>query len=138
MNNRKKKAGYYKNLIRDSGFRSLDAAAAVICLSVIFIFAAAVYSSDGDSLNVYIETIDGLLVYPIDDDILINIDGPEGISRVEIVDGKVSFLSSPCRDKLCIISGVLSKSGQWTACLPNRIIIRIKGADDEEIDALSY
>jgi hypothetical protein len=40
-------------------------------------------------------------------------------------DGSIAFYASDCPDKLCIHSGKLRLSGQFAACLPNRILVKI-------------
>lgn len=47
-------------------------------------------------------------------------------------DGSIAFIRSDCPDKLCINSGKLRLSGQFAACLPNRILVKIvsNGKDD--------
>ncbi|SHI17643.1 hypothetical protein SAMN02745823_03031 [Sporobacter termitidis DSM 10068] len=47
---------------------------------------------------------------------------------VEVVDGKIHFLESTCRDKICIKEGFLSRPGETAACLPNRVAIKIVDA----------
>jgi len=45
--------------------------------------------------------------------------GPEG-ARV---------LESPCPLKLCVAAGLASRPGQVVACLPNRVALRVLGAE---------
>ena len=40
-------------------------------------------------------------------------------------DGSISFEESDCPHKLCIKAGKISRPGQFAACLPNGIIIKI-------------
>lgn len=50
-------------------------------------------------------------------------------------DGSISFEQSDCPDKLCINTGELSRPGQFAACLPNGIVIKIVGnKNDDEPD----
>ncbi len=39
--------------------------------------------------------------------------------------GEVFFKSSDCRDKICCNAGHLSRTGEWAACLPNEIFLKI-------------
>lgn len=49
---------------------------------------------------------------------------------VIVCDGKsVYFESSDCPDKVCVATGVLSKSGEWAACLPNRVFLKVVGEE---------
>ncbi|HEB55302.1 MAG TPA: NusG domain II-containing protein [Gammaproteobacteria bacterium] len=66
----------------------------------------------------------------------INIDGPLGTSRLQIQNGKIRFIASPCSARVCIHKGWLSHSGDFNACLPNRISIEIMGPG--EYDSINF
>lgn len=55
------------------------------------------------------------------------IQGPLGTSVIEIHDGRVRFIDSPCRGKQCIHAGWLQHDGDFAACLPNGISITVGG-----------
>ncbi len=55
---------------------------------------------------------------------------PEVVLEVE--DGKIRFLSSTCRDKICVNAGFLSRPGEMAACLPNRVAVKITGGGERE------
>ncbi|NLO48718.1 MAG: NusG domain II-containing protein [Clostridiales bacterium] len=50
--------------------------------------------------------------------------------------GGIAFLKSDCPDKLCINSGKLHLSGQFAACLPNRILVKIVSSEKDEPDII--
>ncbi len=43
--------------------------------------------------------------------------------------GKIYFSQSDCRDKICVKTGEISKTGEAAVCAPNKTVIEIKGAD---------
>lgn len=49
----------------------------------------------------------------------------------------VTFMSSACRDKLCIKRGKLKKAGDTMACVPERVTVVLKEADGG-VDAVVY
>ncbi len=53
--------------------------------------------------------------------------GELGASEIVIDDRGVHFLESPCRNKLCILAGHKHKIGDMIACVPNRILVAIRG-----------
>jgi len=53
------------------------------------------------------------------------IQGAIGISAIEVNQGKIRFVSSPCNNKFCIQHGWQEHHGDLTACLPNRISIQL-------------
>ena len=40
-------------------------------------------------------------------------------------DGSIAFVESDCPDKVCIHAGKLKMAGQFAACLPNGIVMKI-------------
>ena len=55
---------------------------------------------------------------------------------ISVRNGAICFLSSDCKDELCVSSGWLSSKGQTAACLPQRVAITIKGTD--KTDMITY
>jgi hypothetical protein len=97
--------------------------------------AAARTAGGADSLTV---SADGkTYVYPMDRDADLAFRGPLGDTRVVIEGGKARIVSSPCENKLCIAAGALEKGGQWAACLPNKVMIRVGGANGDT-DAATF
>ena len=53
-------------------------------------------------------------------------------------DGTIAFVESDCPDKVCIHAGKLKTAGQFAACLPNGIVIKLvpekeRGKDDADL-----
>lgn len=55
--------------------------------------------------------------------------GPLGENVFEVRDGKIRFAQSPCSGKQCIHSGWLAESGDFAACLPNRVSLVVTGKE---------
>lgn len=53
-----------------------------------------------------------------------------GTNTLCIKDGKAWLIYATCPDKLCVKQGKISKTGQTITCLPNKLTITVKGADD--------
>jgi len=52
-------------------------------------------------------------------------------------DGSIAFEESDCPDKICIQAGRLKTAGQFAACLPNGIVLKIvpvKENGDDDLD----
>ena len=115
-----------------------------ILLSVTAAFAAGfiIYGNYSPPELLEITSRDGTMVYHLEQDKEISITGPRGNSIIVIESKQAFFQYSPCPDKSCVKSGNLTKSGDWTGCLPNMIFLRIIGeekkAEHEKIDTLSY
>ncbi len=77
-------------------------------------------------------------ILPLDAPRRLEVAGPLGTSVIEVEDGTARFVSSPCRDELCVSMGRLSEPGSWAACLPNKVFVRIEGIRDDGPDWVSY
>lgn len=105
---------------------------------MIVVVSVSAYSGGGTAESVIIEASGGTYVYMLDTDQTIEIPGPLGNTIVRIVDSEVFVEDSPCRDKLCILAAPLHKAGEWNACMPNKIFIRIPESKQQELDSLSF
>lgn len=106
-------------------------------LTLLTLFSYSIASNGREGKEIRIES-NGRIVgtYSLLKDNLIEIKGALGSSRIAVKGGKASFLSSPCRNKVCIHHGEVGKSGQMTACLPNRVVVRVLGGSSD-YDALT-
>ncbi len=66
----------------------------------------------------------------------ITVEGTLGTNQLQIKEGKIRFTDSPCSAKVCIHKGWLSHSGDFNACLPNRVSIEIMG--NGEFDSINF
>lgn len=64
------------------------------------------------------------------------IDGIAGESVLEVRDGRVRFVESPCPGRYCIHTGWISLTGQVAACLPNGVVVEVEGGV-REFDAIN-
>lgn len=73
----------------------------------------------------------------LNQDRLMDVTGPLGVSKIEIKQGKVRFLSSPCANQYCVHQGWLHHAGQAAICLPNRVSLELLGTQ-KSYDSLNY
>jgi len=60
---------------------------------------------------------------------VIEVEGAIGVSVIEVTRSGARFISSPCNGHICTKTGYISQAGQTVVCLPNKVIIRITGAE---------
>ena len=85
-------------------------------------------------------SVDSLEVarFPIDEDIVYEINGYEGGKNTLIIkDGEAYVVDSSCPDHLCENMGKISKVGQSVICLPNRVVVEIADDKEAEFDSIS-
>ena len=61
---------------------------------------------------------------------------PEGNMKLEIKKGRIRVLESSCPHGLCVDMGWIKTDRMPIVCVPNKVIIEIKG-DDSNYDAIS-
>lgn len=119
--------------------RFFDIVALIFSLSIFLLFTAYGRSLSKDEGYVIIETSGEKHIYPLSEDRSITIEGPAGESVIHIEHGAARFASSDCDDDLCVQMGKIQNSGEWAACLPNKIFLYTGGnEDDEGVDSGVY
>lgn len=59
--------------------------------------------------------------------------GPDGCqNRIEVRPGSIGIISADCPDKLCVHQGFISDSRLPVTCLPNRLVIQLRAAEQPE------
>ncbi|NLO10612.1 MAG: NusG domain II-containing protein [Clostridiales bacterium] len=56
---------------------------------------------------------------------------------LEIKDGYVSMIEASCPDKLCVKHRRIHYDNESITCLPNRVVLRVIGGEDSELDAIA-
>ena len=103
----------------------------IIILSLIFLFCISFFIlpkllNSGETAEI---SIDGRIVKTI------SLDKNDTFElnsfTIDVRDGAICVLDSTCHDKICVHTGYISKPSQTIVCLPERLIIKIKGEDKE-------
>lgn len=131
--------GALGDLIGGVRLKPYDWVVFVVAILVVVAFSLLALDRTGTASSVLVRTDEGDFIYPLDRDATFEVDGPLGVSIIEIADGSVRFVDSPCRDRICVAAGELSEAGQWAACLPNRVFVSVTGDTGErEVDASTF
>ena len=59
-----------------------------------------------------------------------------GNNTIFIKDNTIKIIEADCKDSLCIKQGVISKVGETLVCLPNELVIEIKGDESDSSNDL--
>jgi hypothetical protein len=65
----------------------------------------------------------------------LEVEGPLGVTRIVVENGGVRVAESPCPHRLCIRKGLITRTGDLTACLPNGVVVTITG--ESEYDGIT-
>ena len=130
----------WRRFLRDHPIKPYDYVVFAVAASIIVAFTVFAVERGGPATTVEVRSDEGDFVYALDQDRVLSFSGPLGETVVHIQDGTVRFVSSPCRDKICIAAGALTEGGQWAACLPNRVFVTITGdgATPTDVDATAF
>lgn len=126
---------------KNNKIKLVDILLILLFLATIIYFSINIFiGNNGKTKQLVIESGDNLWYYQLDKNKEVKIKGILGESTIKIEDGFVFFEDSPCPNKLCVLSNSICKNGDWIACLPNGVFVRIEGKDENssEIDIISY
>jgi hypothetical protein len=115
----------------------LDVAAIALSLAVVAVFSIAAYGG-GDAGQVVVDASGTRYRFPIATDRVERFPGPRGDTTIEIRDGTVRVVDSPCPDRICVAAGPISRTGQFIACLPNRVSVTLEGQDAPTTDGTAF
>lgn len=111
----------------------LMAAIVIIGLGISIFLAAG--SHQGNKVEI---TKDGKLwgTYSLDGEHKITIRDGKELNVVKISGGKVTMESANCKNQVCVHHSPVSRTGESIVCLPHKIVVSIKG-EDNEYDTIS-
>ena len=81
-------------------------------------------------------TVDGNEIsrYPLSEDREVEIEGVGGNNKLVISDGMADVVDADCPDKICVDHRSVSNIGETIVCLPHKVVVRIVGGEDSEVD----
>ena len=103
--------------------------------------AACIYHISGKGGKLARVYVDGTLTgeYLLSEDARIDINGYGGGTNTLVIEDGAAFIEeADCPDKLCIHQGRISREGMELVCMPNRVVVRIAGKDENETDAYTW
>ena len=110
--------------------------AVLLCLSVAALFLFSPLSMKGGTVWIY-EGGHLLGYYPLNVDRTLRARGPLGITVIRIHHGEAAIISAPCPHKFCEKMGPIPRHGSVMICIPNRIVVEVKGKKGLDTDAVT-
>lgn len=120
------------SLLRPGDFLVLALAAALVGASYGMFWAPRV---EGDTAVVSVGRGVSSEISLLADD-TVPIKGLIGRSLLQVQDGRIRFVDSPCPGRYCVHTGWIDRTGQVAACLPNGVVVEIRGGE-REFDAIN-
>ena len=81
-------------------------------------------------------------IYPLENDIDVEVRHDGHLNIVSIKDKKVHMEYSDCKNQVCVHTGEISRPGETIVCLPNYVIVEIIGSkegggEDNAVDVIA-
>ncbi len=111
-----------------------------VLFAVLFFFCISFYFSEKKEGAVAEVTVDGELygAYPLDQDQTVDIIIGETVANVlEIQNKTADITKASCPDKLCVHQKAISHANETIICLPNKVVVEIKGGREPALDAFT-
>ena len=91
------------------------------------------YTGENRAQRLVIETPSGTWIYPLTETRTIVVPGAIGNTTIRIERHTAFITDSPCPNKTCVNAVPLEKTGDWNACMPNRVFLHIEGGISDDI-----
>jgi len=119
--------------------KPLDFGVAIPLLGAVIVSFFGAYADTGGRGAVNLKSENGEWVFPLDAVEMVSVSGPLGDTVIEINGSTARVVSSPCLNQTCIAAGALHAPGQWTACLPNRVMLYVsEGETENNVDTTAW
>ena len=97
------------------------------------------HNTNSDAIAVV--TIDGDIYgeYPLSEDASERIEFSDGgYNVIAIADGYASVTEASCPDQICVHHNHIRYSGETIVCLPHKLVVEVRGGEDNGIDGSTY
>jgi len=114
----------------------------LMVLSIVFLWLSIEESLSQGPPTAYVYHGKQLLAkYPLPTDnqvIHMAAQGEIGVSDIEISSAGIRFISSPCTTHYCTLGGQKSYTGSVIACVPNHIMVVLRGSGKMKEDTMHF
>lgn len=128
-----------KNFFTNTSIIKKADLALFIVLVVIGLAATLWVTNDGQTGNQVVIKTGGQIygTYDLDKNQTIEVNYNGHRNNVTIKNGKVSMSFSDCLNQNCVHQGSINRTSQAIICLPNKVVVEIKGKGGETLDVIS-
>jgi hypothetical protein len=111
---------------------------------ILFLLAAAAISygllqmtsKAGNEVTITVDK-EVVVTASLDKDQDIEVPLADGVNLIQIKDGSVTMTEADCPDQICVKHKAISKSGETIVCLPHKVIVEIKSAEESDVDIMT-
>ena len=121
-----------------TNFKIPDIVIIVLVFGFTFFSGYSVYIKPFEHSMILIRGQGSEWTFPIGAEETIVVEGQLGSTIVRIGENRAWVEFSPCINQTCMATGVVSRQGQWAACLPNNVLLMIQGIANDDLDAVAW
>ena len=104
----------------------------LIVMTALLFLGLFVFKKEGKLVVVSVDSVE-VASFSLDKDLVYEIEGYNGGRNTLVIEDRVAYVKdSTCPDHLCEYMGKISKVGQSVICLPNRVVVEIRGSKNAE------
>lgn len=104
----------------------------LIVMTALLFLGLFVFKKEGKLVVVSVDSVE-VASFSLDKDLVYEIEGYNGGRNTLVIKDGVAYVKdSTCPDHLCEYMGKISKVGQSVICLPNRVVVEIRGSKNAE------
>ncbi len=109
----------------------------LIAMTALLFLGLFVFKKEGKLVVVSVDSVE-VASFSLDKDLVYEIEGYNGGRNTLVIEDGVAYVKdSTCPDHLCEYMGKINKVGQSVICLPNRVVVEIRGNNNsKEFDAV--
>lgn len=107
--------------------------AALLALSAVLFCVFRLTSANGAYVTVTVDSVE-VARYSLSDDGTYPLNG--GTNTLVISEGTARICDANCPDKLCVNQGAVHYTGQSIVCLPNKLIVTVHNAGEQQVDVV--
>ncbi len=111
----------------------------VLLVAISLFFAFKLLNNDNG--NYVVITVDGNTYgsYSLEENRTVEITDKAGKTTniLKITDGKAKMIKASCPDLICVHQKEISLVNESIICLPNKVVIKIEGENESELDSIS-
>ncbi len=116
--------------------KSLDVVIVIFSFLLIIVSGIFLFVNSEQGAMVRISTPTEELVYSLDQERIIVVEGTLGESVIVIENGEAYFRHSPCDNQICVLSSAIHDTTGFIACIPNEVFLRIESSDNRESESV--
>jgi hypothetical protein len=122
---------------REKLIRPGDWLVLAIALCAVLALADRLWFAGGSARSVIVRSGGGIVQeLPLATNALYRVQGPLGVSEVEVRERRVRIARDPSPKQYCVKQGWLTRPGEAALCLPNQVSIQIAGGN--AYDSLNF